>query len=115
MGKLIRLNNKLYNTPHLMLPASLGRVFTYLDDRNNQIALAVELEKKPSERVVQYVAETQIGVIPVSGPLTYIEYEAMCGEQNSSYQQIVDDFDKLCAMGAKTIVMDVDSPGDELS
>jgi len=113
MGKLIRLTNKLYNTPHLMLPASLERVFTYLDDRNNQVALAVELEKKPSERVVQYVAETQIGVIPVSGPLTYIEYEAMCGEQNSSYQQIVDDFDKLCAMGAKTIVMDVDSPGGE--
>lgn len=113
MGKLLRLTNKLYNTPHLMLPASLERVFTYLDDRNNHAELAVQLEKKPKERNVQYVAETQIGVLSVSGPLTYIEYEAMCGEQNSSYQQIVDDFDKLCSMGAKTIVMDVDSPGGE--
>jgi ClpP class serine protease len=94
-----------------MLPASLERVFTYLDDRNNHAELAVQLEKKPKERNVQYVAETQVGVLSVSGPLTYIEYEAMCGEQNSSYQQIVDDFDKLCSMGAKTIVMDVDSPG----
>jgi ClpP class serine protease len=111
MGKLLRLTNKLYNTPHLMLPASLERVFTYLDDRNNHAELAVQLEKKPKERNVQYVAETQVGVLSVSGPLTYIEYEAMCGEQNSSYQQIVDDFDKLCSMGAKTIVMDVDSPG----
>lgn len=113
MGKLLRLTNKLYNTPHLMLPASLERVFTYLDDRNNHADLAVQLEKKPKERNVQYVAETQVGVLSVSGPLTYIEYEAMCGEQNSSYQQIVDDFDKLCSMGAKTIVMDVDSPGGE--
>ena len=111
MGKLLRLTSILYNTPHLMLPASLERVFTYLDDRNNHAELAVQLEKKPKERVLQYVAETQIGVLSVSGPLTYIEYEAMCGEQNSSYQQIVDDFDKLCSMGAKTIVMDVDSPG----
>lgn len=111
MGKLLRLTSILYNTPHLMLPASLERVFTYLDDRNNHAELAVQLEKKPKERVLQYVAETQVGVLSVSGPLTYIEYEAMCGEQNSSYQQIVDDFDKLCSMGAKTIVMDVDSPG----
>lgn len=111
MGKLLRLTSILYNTPHLMLPASLERVFTYLDDRNNHAELAVQLEKKPKERNVQYVAETQVGVLSVSGPLTYIEYEAMCGEQNSSYQQIVDDFDKLCSMGAKTIVMDVDSPG----
>jgi ClpP class serine protease len=96
-----------------MLPASLERVFTYLDDRNNHAELAVQLEKKPKERVLQYVAETQVGVLSVSGPLTYIEYEAMCGEQNSSYQQIVDDFDKLCSMGAKTVVMDVDSPGGE--
>lgn len=111
MGKLLRLTSILYNTPHLMLPASLERVFTYLDDRNNHAELAVQLEKKPKERNVQYVAETQVGVLSVSGPLTYIEYEAMCGEQNSSYQQIVDDFDKLVSMGAKTIVMDVDSPG----
>lgn len=113
MGKLLRLTNKLYNTPHLMLPASLERVFTYLDDRNNHAELAVQLEKKPKERNVQYVAETQVGVLSVSGPLTYIEYEAMCGEQNSSYQQIVDDFDKLVSMGAKTIIMDADSPGGE--
>jgi len=113
MGKLLRLTNKLYNTPHLMLPASLERVFTYLDDRNNHAELAVQLEKKPKERSVQYVAETQVGVLSVKGPLTYIEYEAMCGEQNSSYQQVVDDFDKLASMGAKTIVMDVDSPGGE--
>lgn len=111
MGKLLRLTSILYNTPHLMLPASLERVFTYLDDRNNHAELAVQLEKKPKERNVQYVAETQVGVLSVSGPLTYIEYEAMCGEQNSSYQQIVDDFDKLVSMGAKTVVMDVDSPG----
>jgi ClpP class serine protease len=113
MGKLLRLTNKLYNTPHLMLPASLERVFTYLDDRNNHAELAVQLEKKPKERSVQYVAETQVGVVPVNGPLTYIEYEAMCGEQNSSYQQVVDDFDKLAKMGAKTIILDVDSPGGE--
>ena len=111
MGKLLRLTSILYNTPHLMLPASLERVFTYLDDRNNHAELAVQLEKKPKDRNVQYVAETQVGVLSVNGPLTYIEYGAMCGEQNSSYQQIVDDFDKLCSMGAKTIVMDVDSPG----
>lgn len=113
MGKLLRLTEKLYNTPHLMLPASLERVFNFLDDRNNAPQMAIDFEKKPKERDIQYVAETNTGVIPVHGPLTYIEYAAMCGEQNSSYQQVKSDFDNLLKMGAKRIILDVDSPGGE--
>lgn len=113
MGKLLRLTSKLYNTPHLMLPVALERAMSYLEDRNNQASLAVELEKEASPREIQYVEETKTGVIPVHGSLTYIQYASMCGEVSCSYQQITQDFNTLVEQGAKTIVLDVDSTGGE--
>ena len=113
MGKLLRLTNKLYNTPHLMLPVALERAMSYLEDRNSQVALAVELEKEASPREIQYVEETRTGVIPVHGSLTYIQYASMCGEVSCSYQQITQDFNTLVEQGAKHIVLDVDSTGGE--
>lgn len=113
MGKLLKLTEKLTNTPHLMLPSALDNVFGYLSDRNNVAQLAVELEKEVTEREVMYVPETKVGVVPVYGPLTYIEYEAVCGERSYSYQQVRRDFDYLVSAGAKTIILDIDSPGGE--
>jgi signal peptide peptidase SppA len=98
-----------------MLPSSLEHYLKIIEDRNDGLfELAVKADKRDKkQRYLQYNLDTGVGVLPVIGALTYIEYEAMCGDQNSSYQQIKEEFDALAEAGAKTIVMDVDGPGGE--
>ena len=119
-GKLLRLTEKIYNTPHLMAPASLENAVRYLQSRNmglvvegQEVQLAISGGKKRRPDEVAYNVDTGVGVISVDGPLTYVEYQGICGEQNASYQQIKEEFDTMLSMGAKVIVFDVDSPGGE--
>lgn len=112
--ELIRLTSKLYDTPHLISETALNKVMQVLEDRNNgDFHLAIKEKDKKKKRDVAYNPDTLTGMVSVSGPLTYIEYEAMCGEESSSYQQIRGEFDAMLKSGAKTIVMDIDSPGGE--
>lgn len=112
--ELIRLTSKLYDTPHLISETALNKVMQVLESRNNgDFQLAIKEKDKKKNREVAYNSDTTIGMVSVSGPLTYIEYEAMCGEESSSYQQIKGEFDAMLKAGAKTIVMDIDSPGGE--
>ena len=112
--ELIRLTSKLYDTPHLISETALNKVMQVLESRNNgDFQLAIKEKDKKKNREVAYNSDTMIGMVTVSGPLTYIEYEAMCGEESSSYQQIKGEFDAMLKSGAKTIVMDIDSPGGE--
>lgn len=111
---LFRLTEKLYNTPHLISESSLTRIMQVIEDRNNgSFELAVKDKSKKKNRDLAYNSDTGVGVVSVSGPLTYIEYEALCGETNSSYQQVRAEFESMVSKGAKTIVLDVDSPGGE--
>lgn len=113
-GKLLRLTERIYNTPHLMAPASLENAVRFLQSRNEgTIELAISGGKKRDKDDITYNPDTGMGVIPVDGPLTYIEYQGVCGEQNASYQQIKEEFDAMLSLGAKTVVFDVDSPGGE--
>lgn len=111
---LFRLSEKLYNTPHLISEASLTRIMQVIEDRNNgSFELAIKEKDKKRKRDIAYNSDTGVGIVSVSGPLTYIEYEALCGEANASYQQIRDEFNMMVNQGAKTIVLDIDSPGGE--
>jgi ClpP class serine protease len=113
-GKLLRLTERIYNTPHLMAPASLENAVRYLQSRNEGIIeLAISGGKKRDKDDVTYNPDTGMGVISIDGPLTYIEYQGICGEQNASYQQIKEEFDTMLQLGAKTVVFDCDSPGGE--
>ena len=113
-GKLLRLTERIYNTPHLMAPASLENAVRFLQSRNEgTIELALSGGKKRDKQEITYNPDTGMGVISVDGPLTYIEYQGLCGEHNASYQQIKEEFDAMLALGAKTVVFDVDSPGGE--
>lgn len=114
-GKLLRLTERIYNTPHLMAPASLENAVRYLQTRNEGgvVELAIAGGQKLDSDEVTYNPDTQMGVISIDGPLTYIEYHGMCGETNASYQQIKEEFDAMLLAGAKTVVFDCDSPGGE--
>lgn len=113
-GKLLRLTERIYNTPHLMAPASLENAVRYLQSRNEGIIeLAISGGRKRDKDGVTYNPDTGMGVISIDGPLTYVEYQGMCGEESASYQQIKEEFDAMLSLGAKTVVFDCDSPGGE--
>lgn len=113
-GKLLRLTERIYNTPHLMAPASLENAVRYLQSRNEGIIeLAISGGRKRDKDGVTYNPDTGMGIISIDGPLTYVEYQGMCGEESASYQQIKEEFDAMLSLGAKTVVFDCDSPGGE--
>ena len=113
--KLLRLTEKLYNTPHLITTSSFDRVIGYLEDRNSGVfEMAVKDVGVSKERYLSYNPDTQIGYISMDGPLTYIEYEGLCGGHSGpSYQAIRDESTQLLEAGAKVIVLDQSSPGGE--
>lgn len=113
MLKLLAMKSKLYNTPHLIDSESFGWVEGVVNAQTEGVQLSIAGKEKNRERQLSYNEDTKVGVIDISGPLTYMEYEAMCGEPNASYQGIMAQFDQLIAAGAKTVVLDVDSPGGE--
>lgn len=115
-NKLIEMSSRLYNTPHLIDQQSFKWVEGIIAAQEVTPDAKVadkSVDKKDKERELQYNEESKVGVLSVHGPLTYVEYEAMCGEANASYQGISAEFDALAKAGAKTIVMDVDGPGGE--
>lgn len=115
-GPLIRFSKeKFYDKPHLITPLALESIAEYLEDRNSGVEAAIQnkdLAKKMESEEGREVTNG-VGVIPVSGALTYEStgWEALCG--GASYQGILARFDHLADMGATTIVMDLDSPGGE--
>lgn len=112
--KLLRLTEKLYNTPHLITTSSFDRVIGYLEDRNSgAFEMAVKDAGVSKERYLSYNPDTQIGYVSMDGPLTYIEYEGLCGPSGPSYQAIRDESTQLLEAGAKIIVLDQSSPGGE--
>lgn len=113
-GKLLRLTERIYNTPHLMAPASLENAVRYLQSRNEGIIeLAITGGRKRDKNDVTYNPDTGMGIISIDGPLTYVEYQGICGEESASYQQIKEEFDAMLGLGVKTVVFDCDSPGGE--
>lgn len=113
MRKLIEMKSKMYNTPHLIEMQNFNWVEGVVNAQHESPQLAISGKEKNKERHLSYNPDTRVGMIGVQGPLTYQEYEAVCGEANTSYQGIQTQFDKLVEAGAKTIVLDVDSPGGE--
>lgn len=112
--KLLRLTEKLYNTPHLITTSSFDRVIGYLEDRNSGVLeMAVRDAGVQKDRYLAYNPDTRIGYISMDGPLTYIEYEGLCGPSGPSYQAIRDESVQLLESGAKVIVLDQSSPGGE--
>ena len=114
-GKLLRLTQKIVNKPQLMYAPSLEGVLQILTDRNNNVSVELAIsggrERKAEE--LCYNPDTGVGVLSIDGPLTYLEYEPMCGSAPSSYQRLTAEFETLVNAGAKTVVFDMDTPGGE--
>jgi len=112
--EILRLAQSLYNKPHLVTGGYLNSVVEYLEDRNSgKIELAVNDTLTGRVRELNYNPDTKIGWVSMEGPLTYIQYEGLCGPSGPSYQTIRDEVKQMLSSGAKYIVLDQDSPGGE--
>ena len=113
---LLRLKEKICNTPHLMHPASFEIVIQYLNERNNEdfkLDAAVEDNRESNSRY-SFNKDIGVAVLNIDGPLSYKPVTIMgfdCG--GASYQQIKEDFTYLVDSGAKTIAFSVSSGGGE--
>lgn len=113
--ELQRIAAKVYNTPHLMTHQSFDFAINYLEQRNSgsfEMAV-VESKADKRQRELNYNPDTGIGIIPIEGALTYLEYQGMCGEEGTSYQGIKAQARQMLKAGAHTIVMWADSGGGE--
>lgn len=114
MGRLLRLTEKVVNKPQLMEASALADVIQILAARNDgHVELAINGGRERQAKELGYDSSTGIGLISIDGPLTYLEYSPMCGAEPASYQRLSSEFKALVDAGAKTIVLDVDSPGGE--
>lgn len=106
-----RLLDKILSKPQLMEQTSLDMALEALRSRPKLEDVSKDSSKTPKE--LAYNSEANVGVINISGPLTYLKYEPICGETPASYQGILDEAESLLKEGATTIVLYVDSPGGE--
>lgn len=114
--QLLRLKEKICNTPHLMHPASFEIVIQYLNERNSEdfkLDTAVEGNRESNSRY-SFNKDIGVAVLNIDGPLSYKPVTMLgfdCG--GASYQQIKEDFTYLVDSGAKTIAFSVSSGGGE--
>lgn len=107
------LTRKLNNTPHLIDPASFQGILEYLTERNVGEMAIDSKSKQKEERYLNYNSDTKVGTISVEGPITYKStgWEALCG--GCSYESVVEQFNSMVDMGAKTVILWADSGGGE--
>lgn len=112
---LFRLSQKLKNTPHLIEKSSFDSIASYLNSRNtNMMLLPQKAEEDEGYDEPDDLDDLGgIGVINVSGPLTYKDtgWEFMCG--GCSYESILEQADEYVDNGATALVMVFDSGGGE--
>lgn len=107
------LTRKLNNTPHLIDPVSFQGILEYLTERNVGEMAIDSKSKQKEERYLNYNSDTKVGTISVEGPITYKStgWEALCG--GCSYESVVEQFNSMVDMGAKTVILWADSGGGE--
>lgn len=113
MGSLIRLTSKLHNTPHLITQDYFNKVLDYLDARNDSSEMSIMGGRVREREELVYDEDRKVGVLSITGPLTYLEYLPLCGEEPTSYQRLESEAAQLIDLGAKTIILDINSPGGE--
>lgn len=111
---LVRIKQKLVNTPHLIEQESFNSIMEYVNSRieGNAEILAPEASASVEYRH-RYVEESKTGVMHITGPLTYRTsgWEALCG--GTSYEMLKEQMEYFVSVGAKTVSMMVDSGGGE--
>ena len=115
---LMRIKGSLLNTPHLIEQNSFNNILSYVDSRVKGDAVLSTPEMLTRDDMAgnfesRFDKASKLGVMEISGPLTYRTsgWEAMCG--GTSYEMLKDQMEYFVAKGAKTVAMFVDSGGGQ--
>lgn len=113
--ELVRFRSKLFDTPLLVDSKSFESILNYVDKRCEGTVDVVQKEASSEFSMYStlHYAESNLGVIHISGPLTNKStgWEALCG--GTSYESIKEDFEALLEAGTKTVAFMVESGGGE--
>ena len=112
--ELTRLRSKLFDTPLLVDSKSFESILNYVDKRcEGNVDVTPKADNEFSMYSTLHYAESNLGVIHISGPLTNKStgWEAFCG--GTSYESIKEDFEALLEAGTKTVAFMVESGGGE--
>lgn len=122
---LLRLTEKLYNTPQLITSAAADEILSYLEIRNSSDYVIKSIEAKVNKNffgaertrdasTLENISENGVAILDIDGPLSYTvsDLDALCGAV--SYEQIQFEFDAAVnSPDIHTIVMYIDSPGGQ--
>ena len=116
-----RIKAKYFSAPVLMEQSEVDKYLSILSNGNPEdYTLLLSQNEAPTDNNLPYGAsyheETRVGVINISGPLTYRDtgMGMLCGDGGmSSYQVIEGAFKSIASLGAKVIVTMTDTPGGE--
>lgn len=115
MGKVARFQDSLYDKPLLALPKTVESVFSYLNSRNSgEFELSASKSSfNATTSEVEFDSASKIGTLRIDGPLSYRStiLSALCNL--TSYQKLEADFLNLISLGAKKVVLLIDSGGGE--
>lgn len=114
---LVRVKKMLTNTPLLVDATTFNEIANYVNSRiegkadlHPDMATWADVDGDFKSR---YVDALKLGVMEISGPLTYRTsgWEAMCG--GTSYEMLKDQMEYFVGQGAKTVAMYADSGGGQ--
>ena len=116
--ELVRIREKLCNTPHLINEQAFESILSYLDQRNQgKVEIRSGRDRDDEEEYqdrYNYNSELQVATMNVEGPTTNKPVTIMgmdCG--GFSYETWKEDFVSLAERGVKTVAFLVDSGGGE--
>jgi ClpP class serine protease len=116
---LHRLLQGLYNTPHLADQRTFEFVTSFLQNRNKFGLMKPESmpmdddEKEDPDHMDDFDPEMGIGVINITGALSYKPVIGLCGEVGCSYEGVLEQADEMIECGCHTVIMNIDSGGGE--
>lgn len=113
---LLRLRAKLHNTPHLITAEALAPILEYVDARSTEGFKRLDFygDDSPAHDDDEKPYADGMGVLRVDGSLTYKPVFALC-EATTSYVELVAQMEEMAQAGVRTVVMEVSSPGGEVS
>ena len=112
-NKLLRFSAQVFNTPQLILPQDFKVITDYLHSRNNSLLGDTIYQGTPGPGIAtEELAIFQgVGVLQISGPLTYKPVEMLCAPEATSYLDLIEDVQEMIDAGVKAIIFECSSGG----
>ena len=112
-NKLLRFSAQVFNTPQLILPQDFKVITDYLHSRNNALLGDTIYQESPGPGIAteELAIFNGVGVLQISGPLTYKPVEMMCAPEATSYLELIEDVQEMIDAGVKAIIFECSSGG----